>query len=98
MHALLRGIPALAAFAVAVVVASWLGPCMELDSCVDNGGTFDPETGLCTVEAGRLYRSQLSRPGLYAFWAIFLATVLVPALAAKWLLIRLLRKSGCGAA
>jgi hypothetical protein len=71
---------------------------MELDSCVDNGGIFDPETGLCTVEAGRVYRSQLSRSGLYVFWAIFLAMVLVPALAAKWLLASLLRRSGRGAA
>lgn len=98
MPVLLRKVPSLVAFAIAVLVASWLGPCMELDSCVDNGGTFDPATGLCTVEPGTVYRSQLSRSGLYVFWAVFLTVVLVPALAAKWLLARLLRGSGHGAA
>ena len=98
MHALVRRIPTLVAFAVAVVVASWLGPCMEFDSCVDNGGIFDRETGLCTVGSGGVYRSQLGRSGLYVFWTMFLVMVLVPAVAAKWLVASLLRRSRPGAA
>jgi hypothetical protein len=73
-----------AALVCAVVVAVWLAAFFEHDSCADAGGVYMALTGACLVEPGTLYIPQFSRPNLYAFWAIFLALVALPA----WLAYR----------
>jgi len=79
------------AFAVGLIVAFIVGAnlatYLEVDACADAGGSYIAVTGACVVPVGVEYVAQFSRPGLYAFWVLFLLAVFVPAWAATRLVL-----------
>lgn len=72
---MIRAAALVAAFFVAVVVATELAVFFETDSCLDAGGKYVKATGACSGLADVEYVAQLARPGLYAFWSIFLMLI-----------------------
>jgi hypothetical protein len=78
-----------AAGALAVGFADWLGAFLEADSCLDAGGAYDRATGTCQIE--QPYVALVDRTGLYALWITFISAV-VGAGAVSYLVVsRLLR-------
>ena len=75
---------------VTVITAMHLAEFLEWDSCADAGGRYNKATGACTFDTSREYVAQFSRPGLFAFWAIFLGLSALPG----WLIYRVVCWSG----
>lgn len=73
-------------FAVSAFMATRTAAFFEQDSCLDASGKIEPTTGACVLDPGSSYVPLLSRPDRYAFWALFIALVVVPGWLSSWIL------------
>jgi hypothetical protein len=77
-----------ASFAIAAVVAVWFAvhaaAYLERDNCLDAGGRYLAETGLCET-GGVAYVALFSRPHVYASWAGLLGAAFVAGWLVWWI-------------
>jgi hypothetical protein len=71
MKAWMRVVSIIAGLTASVVVAVNLAAFLEMDTCLDAGGRYIERTGACDIDRAD-YVPLFSRPGIYAFWTLFL--------------------------